>query len=341
MVTIEDVAKLAGVSTMTVSRVVNKSESVKPTTREKVLKVIEETGYKPNMNAMSLVSGKSKMIGILSSNYYNQAYLDIVVAIEEYAYGEGFTVINANVNDYVTACNALDLFLGKQVEGIIVLPLEMKMTKVEDYRDSLKELAKFSEYFKQTVKRHNVPVITVSQKFEGIENVAFDFEGVAKLAMDKLFEKGYRDIAMLNSTIDDGFWIQKERIYREAMIANGCEKHILIEKDIALVDGGRNAMLRVLEKRTPKAVFCANDYMAIGALQVINAKKLSVPDDIAVIGNDNVVFCEMTSPRLTTVSLNMKTAGETAVKRLFERLGGSEQKEDSVTGIEYIERETV
>ena len=154
MVTIEDVAKLAGVSTMTVSRVVNKSESVKPTTREKVLKVIEETGYKPNMNAMSLVSGKSKMIGILSSNYYNQAYLDIVVAIEEYAYGEGFTVINANVNDYVTACNALDLFLGKQVEGIIVLPLEMKMTKVEDYRDSLKELAKFSEYFKQTVKRH-------------------------------------------------------------------------------------------------------------------------------------------------------------------------------------------
>ena len=171
--------------------------------------------------------------------------------------------------------------------------------------------------------------------------MAFDFKGVAKLAMDKLFEKGYRDIAMLNSTIDDGFWIQKERIYREAMIANGCEKHILIEKDIALVDGGRDAMLRVLEKRTPKAVFCANDYMAIGALQVINAKKLSVPDDIAVIGNDNVVFCEMTSPRLTTVSLNMKTAGETAVKRLFERLGGSEQKADSITGIEYIERETV
>lgn len=341
MVTIEDIARLSGVSTMTVSRVVNKSSSVKSATRDKVLKVIEETGYKPNMNAKSLVCGKSKTIGVLSSNYYNQAYLDIVVAIEDYAYGEGVTVIDANVNDYVSACNAVDLFLGKQVEGIVVLPLEMKMTEVADYRESLKEIARFSDYFKDTVKKHGVPVITVSQKIDEIENVAFDFAGVAKVAMDKLIQKGYRDITMLNSNIDAGLWKEKEEIYLAAMKKAGAEEFINVEKDVALVEGGRKAMERVLQKRTPRAVFCANDYMAIGALQALNKRKISIPEEVAVIGNDDVVFCEMTSPRLTSVSLCMKESGNVAIKRLFELIDGAKPCEDVTSSISYKERETI
>lgn len=341
MVTIEDVARLAGVSTMTVSRVVNKSDSVKNTTRDKVLKIINETGYKPNMNAKSLVCGKSKTIGILSSNYYNQAYVDVVSAIEDYAYGLGVTVIDANVNDYVSACNAVDNFLGKQVEGIIVLPLEMKMSRVADYRESLKEIADFSAYFKEIVQRYNVFAITVSQKIEGIENIAFDFTSIAEIAMEKLFEKGYRDVTMLNSCIDAGFWQEKEIIYRTMMKNVGAEEFINVEKDVALVEGGRRAMERVLEKRMPRAVFCANDYMAIGALQTLNKRKLSIPEDVAVIGNDDVLFCEMTSPMLTSVSLNMKESGRAAIIRLFELIDGAEPREDVTIPVFYKERETI
>lgn len=342
MVTIEDVAKKANVSIMTVSRVVNKNGAVKESTRKKILEIIDELGYKPNFIAKELVGGKSKTIGILSSNYYNQAYVDIVVAIEEYAYKKGFVVLNSNVNDYQSAYNALELFLGKHVEGIIVLPLEMEMSEVDDYRLSLNEIYRFSTYFQETVGKYKVPTITISQKMQGIENVAFDFVGLAERAMDYLLDEGYIDISMINSNLNDGFWKEKEEIYVNKMKQNGLEQYINIERATAVVEGGNVAMRKLLEKHKPRVVFCANDFMAIGALQVLYEKNLKVPDDIAVIGNDNVYLCELTSPKLTTVALNTKDGGQKAIERLFEKINGDDSvRNDQTIKINLVKRETV
>lgn len=342
MVTIEDVAKKANVSLMTVSRVVNKNGSVRESTRKKVLKAINDLGYKPNISAKELVGGKSKTIGILSSNYYNQAYVDIVVAIEEYAYEKGFVVLNSNVNDYESAYNALELFLGKHVQGIIVLPLEMKMSEVDDYHLSMNEISRFSRYFQETVGKYHVPAITISQKIQGIENVAFDFVGLAKTAMDYLIGAGYKDISMINSNLNDGFWKEKEEIYVSKMKEAGLEDYIRVERDTAIAEGGNQAMRKLLEKHTPRVVFCANDFMAIGALQVLYENNLKVPDDVAVMGNDNVFLCELTSPKLTTVALNAKEGGQRAIERLFEKMNGDESVQiDQTVRIDLVKRESV
>ncbi len=304
MITIDDVAKRAGVSTMTVSRVINNSDRVKGATKEKVLSAIDELGYIPNMIAKTLAGGKSKTIGILFSNYYNQAYLDIIVAIEEEAYRKGYTVINANVNDYESAVNALDLFVGKRVEGIIVLPLEMKMTYLVDYHDAMTDIEKFKEYFKKEINVSNLPVVTVSEKIEGVTDISFDYVASAKISMKYLISCGYRDIAMINNAINDGLWKDKGDIYCEAMREIGAEENILIEYGQNTVEGGYAAAQKLLRHRHPQAIYCANDYMAIGVMQALNSKGISVPKDIAVMGNDDIAFAKMTAPKMTTVAIN-------------------------------------
>lgn len=331
MVTIEDVAKECGVSPMTISRVVNGSDLVKEETKKKVLEVIKRTGYRPNMIARGLVKGRSKTIGILFSNYYNQAYTDILFSIEEVAYNNGYNVINANVDDYYHAVNSLDLFLGNKVDGIIVLPLEMNILHVADYKQAMEETQKFLEYFYDTVKRQEVFAITVSQNIGDIFNIAFNFTEQAQKTMDFLFQNGYKDIAMLNSNLNDGFWLDKERVYVRSMKERGYEKYICIERDIGLMEGGNRAMEKLLAKKTPQAVYCVNDYIAIGALQTINKHKLTIPSEIAVIGNDNVYFCEMTAPKLTTVSLNAKLAGKVAMEHMLKLLNG-----EKLNGSEYV-----
>lgn len=342
MVTIEDVAKRAGVSVMTASRVVNQSNLVKKSTAERVLRAIEELGYIQNKLAKSLVSGKSKTIGIISSNYYNQAYTDIVVAISDIAYKNGYAVINANVNDYQSAVRGVNTLLGHQVDGVILLPVEMSMTKVGDYRISMAQIEHFVKYFKQAVTDANIPAITVSQKIDGLIDIGFDFKDLAQKAMDYLFEKGYTDIAMINSNIYDGFWREKEDLYKSMMKERGLEANICIEKDVSEVDGGYRAMKRMLSYRRPRAVFCANDFMAIGALQIINKLKLKVPEDIAVIGNDNVFFSEMTYPKLTTVALNAGDAGDKAIGIMLKLLADKKVSLcDEIIATEVVERESV
>lgn len=344
MVTIEDVAKRAGVSTMTASRVVNNSSLVKKSTAQRVLRAIEELGYIQNKLAKSLVSGESKTIGIVSSNYYNQAYTDIIAAITDIAYANGYAVITSNVNDYQSAVRGVDALLGHQVDGIILLPLEMRMTQVSDYRISMIQIQKFAQYFKQVVTDANIPALTVSQKIEGIVDIRFDFKDLAQKALDYLFEKGYTDIAMLNSNIYDGFWREKEELYKSLMQSRGLEEFIRIEKDVAEVEGGYRAMKRLLKKHIPKAVFCANDYIAIGALQVLNRFKLKVPEDIAVIGNDNVFFSEMTYPKLTTVALNAGDAGNKAISIMLKMLAEKQPQSafcDEIIATEVVVRESV
>ena len=119
---------------MTVSRVINSPEKVKPATREKVTKVIKDMNYLPNLIAKSLVSGSAKTIGVLYSNIYNQAYLDMIMGIDEIAYSNNYTIMSSNVDDYESAVRGLEMFLSNHVQGIIVLPMEMRMSTREDFR---------------------------------------------------------------------------------------------------------------------------------------------------------------------------------------------------------------
>lgn len=339
--TIKEVALRAGVSVMTVSRVMNHSALVNDDTRKKVQEAIAALQYKPNRIAKSLVNGKSNIIGILSSNMYNMAYTDSIDTIEEIAYNNGYMIFNANVNEYESAIAAVNNFIELQVDGIIVLPLEMKMSHETDYRVSMEKIDKFIDYYEKTVKSSGIPTVTISQKMKDIPDVALDFKMLAQQAMDYLLKKGFRDIAYVTSLIDDGLWLDKENIYIETMKKNGLEEYVAIYRGGPLeVEGGRNATETLLKTKIPQAVFCANDMLAIGALQAIHAAGLRVPQDIAVIGNDNIYFSQLTSPQLTTVSLNMRKAGKAAICAMFAILKGEAPQENVVIPTTLIVRES-
>ena len=217
MATIRDVAREAGVSLMTVSRVINQTNNVKQDTIDKVNNAILKTGYHPNLLAKSLAQGRSKTIGVILSNMYNQAYIDVIAAIERIAYERGFTVINADASNSKDAVQALNMLLGSKVDGLIILPLEMNITKQKDFKMAAEETRKFYDYFNEVRTRENIKAITISQKYYDVPNIDFNYKAQAEMTMDYLFKKGYQDIAMLNASFKDGLWQIREDVYVNKM----------------------------------------------------------------------------------------------------------------------------
>ena len=339
MSTIKDVAREAGVSLMTVSRVINGTGQVKQNTVDRVNGAIKKLGYRPNLLAKSLAQGKSKTIGILSSNMYNQVYIDIITSIEKNAYKEGFVVINADVSNSVDAKQALNMLLGSKVDGIIILPLEMEMSELPDFKVAVEETRKFYDYFNEIRISDGIKAITISQKMYDVPNIEFDYKGQATMSMDYLFDKGYEDISFINANYKDGLWQEKEDVYIKKMSEKGLLNYINIEYCNMSVEGGKKAMESILNKRVPKAVYCANDYLAFGAIQAILNRGYKIPKDIAIMGNDDISLCEFVYPKLTSIGLGSKEAGIDAIDSLFSLLN-NESIEDSKTIPYLVERQT-
>lgn len=324
MVTLQDVAKKAGVSVMTVSRIINNPEKVKESTRIKVQEVIEELNYHPNLLAKSLVKGNTKTIGVLYSNIYNQAYLDIITGIDEYAYQKGYSILSTNVDTFEHAVKALDMIIGNRIDGLIVLPMEMSMSVREDYNVSIDEMANFYRYLEKTIEKYNLKCITFSEKIKGARNISFNYEKIAAISMDYLLER-FTNIVMISNVILDGLWKDKEDVYASKMQEKNLEDNIDIVREQNTVQGGYNAMTKIIESgKLPQAIYCANDYYAIGALQSALAHELKIPEDLSIMGNDDVQFSKMTFPQITTVSLNAKEAGGKAVKMLLKLISNKE-----------------
>ncbi len=339
MATIRDVAKEARVSLMTVSRVINNPGLVKQDTVDKVNKAIKKLGYRPNLLAKGLAKGKTKTIGIILSNIRNQAYIDIITTIEKEAYKKGFVVINLDVSNSNEAKQALNMLLGNKVDGIIILPLEMDMSEQKDFMVAVRETSKFYEYFKDIVHADNIKAVTVSQKIEKVTNIDFDYYKQAEITMNYLFEKEYKDITFVNANYKDGLWQTKEDVYIKMMNDKGLVEYINIEYCNNNINGGYDSMKSLLEKRIPKAVYCANDIIACGAIQAILEKGYKIPNDIAVIGNDDMQLCNYIYPKLTSINLGTKEVADKAFKDLLRLIDG-ESAEDSFMKPYLVERKT-
>lgn len=341
--TINDIARLANVSPMTVSRVINDPLKVKEITREKVKAIMKKVNYQPNMLAKSLVKGRTKTVGVLYSNIYNQIYLDIIMGIDNVAYNNDYIIISSNVDKFDAAVKALNRFINNRIDGLIILPMEMTMASSSDYQSAKREMEEFYDYLNDTMKRISIPTVTVYQRIENAYNVEFNFARLAEIALNYLIGKGFKRISMMNSYTREGLWLQKEEVYVQLMRENGLEKYIDIVYEHTTVDGGFIAMNELL-KRKPlcEAVFCSNDFMAIGALQALGSAGIKVPDQISVVGNDNAMFCEMTYPKLTSVSLNPYLAGQRAMQMLLSLLRGENPREADYQ-VEHIliERDSV
>jgi DNA-binding LacI/PurR family transcriptional regulator len=286
--TLEEVARRARVSTATVSRVLNNGASVKSTTRARVLRVMQELKYSPNLHAQSLAGGRSRTLGVIVSNIENPFFLDVYKTVEAGAHAAGYELVMANT-DYSPErlVTSIRLMLGRRPAGLAAIVSEMDATLIQE------------------LGAHRIPVVfyDVGTPRRNITNIRVDYRsGMTKLA-SYLYSLGHRRIGYVGHHATLGPILERVRTLRDA-----AGKHPGLEVEIATGDdsleGGRQAA-RSLLARTPRptALVSVNDVMAVGALREVRARGLRCPEDVSVTGFDNVTLAQFATPALTTVHI--------------------------------------
>lgn len=304
-VTIKDVAKLAGVGIATASRALNNKGDVSPSTRRKVLEAAQKLGYVPNSLARSLVYGKTKKIGVIITTILNPFYATVVSGIESVLASKGYTLVLYNSNeDPYKEKEAILTLRQQRVDGIIFAPIE---------------------YESQNVKylvENNIPFVLVARKTQE-ENtnfvVADDFK-VGKIATEHLLEKGHRRILFLNSWKSSSARLRLEG-YREALKEAGFLLNPKLIYSLTPDTEIRPLLEDILStKNRPTAIFCFCDSIALEVMKILKAMNLKIPDDVAVVGCDNLDYTELLNPPLTTIEISKFEMGVTAAKILLEML---------------------
>jgi LacI family transcriptional regulator len=316
--TIYDVAREAGVSMATVSRVVNGNPNVKPTTRKKVLEAIEKLGYRPNAVARGLASKRTTTVGVIIPDISSIFFAELARGIEDIATMYKYNIILCNSDQNKDKeIHLINTLLEKQVDGIVFMGGQITEDHVEEF------------------KRSPVPIVlsaTIDQKKE-FPSVNINYEQAAYDAVKFLIDNGHRKIAMLTGSLEDpvnGY--QKYSGYRKALE----EATISFTEDYVVVgdytyDSGIEAMEKFLElNERPTAIFTGTDEMALGIIHGAQDRGLSVPEDIEVIGFDNTRLAAMVRPTLTSVVQPMYDIGAVSMRLLTKYMNKEEVTDEVV-----------
>lgn len=307
MTTIHDVAKLANVSISTVSRVLNNSTLVTPDKKERVLRVIEELGYQPNGLARGLIHKRTKTIGVLITDVSSFFFAEVVRGMEDIAHALGWNVIICNTDgDPERMLKYIDVLKEKRVDGVIFTSEPIS----EKYYQALNSLS-IPVVLAATSSKYPFPWVKVNDRQASFEAIQF------------LIENGHREIGMVSGPIDDPIaGIPRFEGFREALEAHNLsfQPDRVFHGDFRF-DSGKQA-IEFLLKRHPNitAIFAASDEMALGVYSYAYEKEIRIPDDLSVIGYDNVRIARMMTPPLTTVAQPLYEIGETAVGKLIEKI---------------------
>ena len=303
---IRDVAALAGVSYQTVSRVLNDSPSIKDSTRQKVLDVISEIGYRPNQAARTLVTSRSRTIGVLSSQTAHYGPTTSVNAIELAAREAGYrlSITSVSSGDYSSIKSAIDYLLSQAVEALVVIAPQVRVF------DALADLS------------ISVPYVTLESTGRNLgHSLSVDQVAGARLATRHLIELGHTEITHISGPQD---WIEADarmQGFLHEINAADLRTRAPILGDWS-AHFGYYAGLELLRFRDFTAVFAGNDQMALGFMHACRESGLDVPGDISVVGFDDIPEAAHFSPPLTTVRQNFAEIGRRAVALLLAELNG-------------------
>lgn len=306
MSTIHDVARLAGVSTATVSRVINSPEAVRPVTREKVLLAMNKCNYKYNALARGFVTKKSNTIGLIIPTISNSVFAESTRGVQEYADQKQLKVILGNsYYDYSQEENLITVLRESQVDGLLITTTNLKG---EILKSLVSENFPFVLLF-STIK--NGPMSAV-----GVDNYRGGY-----MATEHLISLGHNRIGMVAgnfSMTDRSFhrWHGYKKSLRDYNIKY--DKELLVQTDYSLRDG-RDAIKKLLSLNSPPtAVFCSNDYIALGALKGAREMGLSLPEDLSIVGFDDMPTTSYMVPPLTTVRQPAYEMGKRAAEILHQ-----------------------
>jgi LacI family transcriptional regulator len=329
-VTIYDVAREAGVSMATVSRVVNNNPNVKPQTRKKVFEAIERLGYRPNAVARGLASKKTTTVGVVIPDIANSIFAEVARGIEDIANMYHYNIILCNADKKKEKeIRVINTLLEKQVDGMLFMG------------------GVVTEEHIQAFKTSSVPIVLCATTDENgaIPSVDIDHEAAAYDAVSRLIAEGHQRIAMIAGTLQDpATGYARFQGYKRALENAGLSvADELVRIGNYRYESGMEAMKYFLELESrPTAVFAATDEMAIGAIHTIQDYGLKVPDDISVISIDNIRMASMVRPQLTTVAQPMYDIGAVSM-RLLTKLMNKENVEMTkvVLPHEIIQRKSV
>ena len=349
MIKLDDVAELSGVSAMTVSRVINNKGAVSDVTRDRVLSAVKKLNYRPNLVARGLATNKTNSIGVLVSRLENPVYAVIVAGINKYASECGMDIILGSGQDEEGLLKSANTLLNKQIDGLIVLPIEIRTKEKEYFQYDVDAMNDFYSHFESIymdAAQIGLPVVFIEDhKLNGVcAWVREDYKNGAKLAVQYLYEKGHRKIGVVShKIIDKGIWGERYLGFLEGLEEVGCTLNELYnETSFDSVDDAYEAGMRLFSRQEhPTALYCANDAIAVGVLNAAISSGLRVPEDISIIGHDGSLYSEISCPRLTTVSIRPFEIGRACMEQICMRLSGKEAPEVRIIQPIIIEGKSV
>lgn len=305
--TLHSVAEYAGVSYQTVSRVVNRHPNVSQETRDKVQQAIEELGYRPNKLAKSLVARQSHTLGILTFGMSQYGPAQMVLNIERATKELGYDLIFSNVNkpSFEQIQKSLESLSERQVDGILALSPVVNIT-----------------YEMMVEVCPDIPIVQIDPEMGlDVPSVVVDQEYGSRLITEYLINLGHEKIVEISGPLHWFGGRARHKMWKETMQSAGLTPGASIEGDWT-ASSGYHAVHRLLARdRGFTAIVVGNDQMALGALYALHEYSLRVPDDLSVVGFDDIPEASFFRPPLTTIRQDFNQLGDTGVRYLLERIG--------------------
>lgn len=312
---IRKVAARAHVSTATVSRTINGSPAVNAATAQRVWKAIRELNYHPNLHARSLSSGTSKLLALIISDITNPFFPDLVKSFETVALKEKYEVIFSNTEyDPSRARDCVHRLLQRKVDGFAIMTSEMSADLVDE------------------VRRTGVPLVLLDngRAGEGISTIHIDYPRGIRAGFEHLRALGHARIAFVHGPQRLRSARVRFRTYKRLARMHNLDLSPELSADGEHTsEGGFQAALSVM-RAAPTAIMASNDASAIGVLHALKMCNVRVPEEVSVIGFDDIHFAEYTQPSLTTVRIDRAEVAEIAFHSLTDLRAGSEGREHSV-----------
>lgn len=309
--TMKDIAKMAGVSQSTVSRVFSGNPSVNPEVKLKVIELAKEYNFKPNVIAQNLVGSKSMLIGVIIPTISNPFFSDVVMSIEREASKYGYSIILCNSEEaldkekkYVGILNSYN------VDGMMIVPADGA-----------------DKYF-QSLMNSKIPIVVFTQDIQGFSSVSTSHKNAGREVARHLYNMGYSKFAFVGKAVDD-----KEAGFREELENNGVD----IDKDYTLIDYKKfntiNIDLRQYINDSSEnegiGIFTINDETALKVLHMLKEMDVKMPDKVALVGFDNTFISKEVNPPISSVAQPLDEIGKQAVEIMINKINKSDIKKET------------
>lgn len=330
--TIRDIAKMANVSPATVSKILNNTGSISKETRDKVMAIVEQTGYRPTFSAKSLATKKSNLIGIIYAGKVNVDFTHpffnpVVNTFKKTVGREGYDLLvfsnetfSLEKENYLARCRHF------HVDGCLIIA-------GEEVEEAIYEL-----------DQSDIPCAGIDIELTGNRSryVMTDNFKIPALVVEYFYMNSIREIAYIGGLASSKIGEMRRKGFLEAMEKYGMPvREQWMKYGDFYEDSGYRAMNEILEgKSHPKAVFAASDMMALGAMRAIKEKGLKIPEDINVVGCDDIEACRYSDPQLTTVRQDKEKLGMMAARMLLELIHGENGAKSVLIDPEFIVRES-